>query len=263
MTYADDAKMRQGLRAPFPPEQIGKLPATAKRPELDYCGHAAVTDRLNKEAPDWSYSISPVVVRGTITGEGRDRRFVPDETGLPHVMAVFGTMTVGGVTRQEVGDVESFTTYGDELKKAISDFIRRGAMRFGVALDLWSKEDLNYSVAAGIGEKTQGAIGDTSRPAADEPGTRVGLGEGTSAAPGSTIPESEVTDAAPAHTNAPPSDDREHATPEQWNRLLELVGNEAKAVPIAAKTLGRSMTRTALAMLTQAEMTKVIEGAMA
>jgi len=120
------------------------------------------------------------------------------------------------------------------------------------------------SAPAGTGEKTQGTVQDAGRPAADEPGVvQVGLGEGTTVTPGSTIPESEVTVGDTVLTSPPPSDDREHATPEQWNRLLELVGNEAKAVPIAAKTLGRSMTRTALAMLTQAEMTKVIEGAMA
>ena len=254
MTYAENARMRQGLRAAFPPEQIGKLPATAKRPELSYVGHATVTDRLNKEAPDWSYSISPVVVRGTVIVEGRDRRFVPDETGLPHVMAVFGSMTVGGVTRQEVGDVESFTTYGDELKKAISDFIRRGAMRFGVALDLWSKEDLNYSAAVATGEKSQGTVQDAGKSAADEPGVvQVGLGEGTTVTPGSTIPESEVTDAAPAHTNAPPSDDREPITEDECKQLITAIGTKAKALIHARNILGRQPTD--LSQLTHDEFT--------
>ena len=107
------------------------LPRTAKRPELDYVSHASVTNRLNEAAPGWTYDVEPVTVQGS--------------DGLPHVVAVFGTMTVGGVTRQEVGAVDEPKTYGQELKEAISDFIRRGAMRFGVAIDLYAKEGLEGS----------------------------------------------------------------------------------------------------------------------
>lgn len=164
MTFADDAAMRTALRAPFAPELVGLLPATSKRPALPYVGHAAVVDRLNEAAPDWTYSVEPVVVNGNIVIEDRKARFVPDPEGLSHVVAVFGTITVGGISRQEVGDVDNFTTYGDELKKAISDFIRRGAMRFGVALDLWSKEDLSN-----VGESTP-AANVTSAPGTPEAG---------------------------------------------------------------------------------------------
>jgi len=249
MTYIEDAKLREALRKPFDPKQIGKLPLKTKTGStiyLDYVGHAAVVDRLNAVAPDWTLTLDRIV-----EADG-------------HVLAAIGTMTIGGKPMTEVGEPTGQNTYGQELQTALGNLIRRAAMRFGLGIDLWSKEELHGSedsAAAGTGEKTQGTVQDAGRPAADGPGVKA-YGEGVTT-PGSTIPESEVTDAAPAHTNAPPSDDREHATPEQWNRLLELVGNEAKAVPIAAKTLGRSMTRTALAMLTQAEMTKVIEGAMA
>ena len=43
--------------------------------------------------------------------------------------------TVCGVTRIGVGD-------GKSMKELIGDAIRNAAMRFGVALDLWSKEEL-------------------------------------------------------------------------------------------------------------------------
>src|SRR5207244_6194568 len=75
-------------------------------------------------------------------------RFQLDPDGMPHLIAVYGWMEVGGVRRWEAGQVDNITTYGDELKKAISDFISRGAMRFGVALDLWSKQDLQTSVSS-------------------------------------------------------------------------------------------------------------------
>jgi len=107
------------LRSPFPPEQIGKLPASQKRPALDFVGHAAVTDRLNLYAPGWSYTVDEMFTQG---GECWIR----------------GTMTVGGISRTEYGD-------GKDPKEAIGNFIRRGAMRFGVALDLWSRQELKTS----------------------------------------------------------------------------------------------------------------------
>lgn len=140
-SYPLDRAMREALREPFPSNLIAQV--NKGFGQVDYIGHAAITDRLNQAAPGWTYRVEPVVITG--------------KDGLPHVMAVFGTMTVGGVTRQEVGDVEHMSRYGDELKKAISDFICRGAMRFGVGLDLWSKEDLSES--APIRGRSEGADG--------------------------------------------------------------------------------------------------------
>src|SRR5215467_13501336 len=45
----------KALRDIFPEEQIGKLPATQGRPELDYVGHAAVTSRLLAVDPEWTW----------------------------------------------------------------------------------------------------------------------------------------------------------------------------------------------------------------
>jgi hypothetical protein len=109
----------EGLRKPFPPELIGKLPGSAKRPALDYVGHAAVTDRLLQCAPGWEFKVLDLT---------------PDE----HASWVLGRLTIDGVSRDEYGE-------GDDPKKAISDALKRCAMRFGVALDLWSKEDLMSS----------------------------------------------------------------------------------------------------------------------
>jgi hypothetical protein len=132
--FESQEALRKALREPFPKEQIGKLPRTQKRPELDFVGHAAVTDRLNTVAPDWSYTID----------EAKRARYV-DENGVEHDGAFWirGTMTIGGVSRPEYGD-------GADPKEAIGNFIRRAAMRFGVAIDLWSREDLQ-SVSAPLG----------------------------------------------------------------------------------------------------------------
>ena len=111
--FDKDKAMRQGLREPFPPAQIGKIPASNNRPALDYVGHAAVTDRLNAWAPGTEWTI--------------DREFT--HGGAYWVLI---TMTVGGISRQEYGD-------GKDPKEALGNAIRRGAMRFGVGVDLWSR----------------------------------------------------------------------------------------------------------------------------
>jgi hypothetical protein len=110
------------LRKPFDPKVIGKIPKGGIM--LDYVGHAAVTDRLLSVDPTWTWE--PMAT---------------DEHGAP--MSASGNLwiklTVNGVTRIGVGD-------GKNAKECISDAIRNAAMRFGVALDLWSKEELESTL---------------------------------------------------------------------------------------------------------------------
>jgi hypothetical protein len=129
------------LRAPFDPKAIGKLPKPYKSDSpkgncnvcggyhglpaahLDYVGHAAATDRLLQTDPEWTWE--PFAVH--------------PQSGLPLLDEkgnLWIRLTVGGVTRIGVGD-------GRNMKELIGDAIRNAAMRFGVALDLWSKEDLH------------------------------------------------------------------------------------------------------------------------
>jgi hypothetical protein len=107
------------LRKPFPPESVGKLPKGGVM--LDYVGHAAVTDRLLTVDPDWTWE--PFAI-------GPDGLPAPDREGNLWIR-----LTVCGVTRIGVGD-------GKNAKERIGDALRNAAMRFGVALDLWAKENL-------------------------------------------------------------------------------------------------------------------------
>lgn len=107
------------LRAPFPKNVVGKLPKGGI--QLDYVGHAAVTDRLLSVDPEWSWE--PLAT---------------DDHGLPLLDKegnLWIRLTIHGHTRLGVGD-------GRSMKERIGDAIRNGAMRFGVALDLWSKDEL-------------------------------------------------------------------------------------------------------------------------
>ena len=116
------------LRAPFPAELIGKLPKAGV--QLDFVGHAAVTDRLLQVDPAWSWEPMAYATDGgpLIRTEGTDS-------------VLWIRLTIAGVTRPGVGIAASKSF--ELSKQLISDAIRNAAMRFGVALDLWSKEDLH------------------------------------------------------------------------------------------------------------------------
>jgi hypothetical protein len=137
------------LREPFKPEQIDKLPKPNTRDaqkgrcqecggwhglpaaHLDYVGHAQVTSRLLDVDPEWSWE--PVAF---------------DDAGLPAFDRNGGLwirLTVAGVTRLGYGDAQG-KTGPNAVKEAIGDALRNAAMRFGVALDLWSKSDLHADV---------------------------------------------------------------------------------------------------------------------
>lgn len=164
MTTTDDMKdvyeQLAKLREPFPAEAVEKLPRPKwkgawedKRAShcnvchgyhvaensihLDYIGHAATTNRLLEVDPLWSWE--PLA-------------FTPD--GLPRFDNQNGLwikLTVCGVTRLGYGHAGS-KNGGDAVKEVIGDAIRNAAMRFGVALDLWSKSDLHADRNLGDGE---------------------------------------------------------------------------------------------------------------
>lgn len=120
------------LRAPFPPEAVGKLPKAGM--QLDYGGHAAVTDRLLSVDPEWTWE-----------------PFAIDADGLPAIVwgqkeaSLWIRLTVCGVTRIGVGTAAP--DVGDVMKQLIGDALRNAAMRFGVALDLWTKDELESQTA--------------------------------------------------------------------------------------------------------------------
>lgn len=145
------------LREPFKDGQISKLPKPTKaqtdavktnyrsgqrcvlcgtwhHPEvihLDYVGHAALTDRLLSVDPLWTWE--PMGL---------------DESGNPALVksgdqyGMWIRLTVCGLTRIGFGSAGT-KTGGDALKEIIGDALRNAAMRFGAALDLWHKGDLN------------------------------------------------------------------------------------------------------------------------
>jgi hypothetical protein len=141
------------LRKPFPKEVIGKLPRGIQSGapkshckvcggwhgpasvHLDYVGHAEVTDRLLSIDPAWSWEPLSRTEQGLPL-------FERDGQGRP--VGFWIQLTVLGVTRYGYGSVESHKS--DAVKELIGDAIRNAAMRFGVALDLWAKSELESQV---------------------------------------------------------------------------------------------------------------------
>ncbi len=143
------------LRAPVPEHLISPLPKGTKAQNecpndqkisckvcggwhhphikhLDYVGHAAATHLLLAADENWTWE--PVAF---------------NERGLPAFDEGGGLwirLTVCGVTRLGYGhaDAKQHMDKGSREKEVIGDAIRNAAMRFGLALDLWSKADLHH-----------------------------------------------------------------------------------------------------------------------
>ncbi len=130
------------LRKPFPKGTVGKLPkpysSTSQKGKcaecggwhglpavhLDYIGHAAVTDRLNSVVTPAGWNLEPVAFDGA---------------GNPVVNShgeLWCRLTILETSKICVGDGST------SAKILIGDALRNGAMRFGIGLDLWSKEEL-------------------------------------------------------------------------------------------------------------------------
>lgn len=116
------------------PKIIGKLPRGGT--SLDFVGHADVTKMLIEICPDWTWE--PVA----FDNDGLPAYRV--ENGMAHMA---GWMTIHGVRRLGIGSVQA--SKPDLLKELVSDFIRNAAMRFGVCLALWTKQEWETEEVAG------------------------------------------------------------------------------------------------------------------
>ena len=139
----------ESLRRPFPAEVVGLLPKGPKTPasewvtcdtcgarmgphvHLDYIGWAPVVDRILEHDDDWNWE-----------------PFALDDAGLPayrespngHEIELWVQLRVLGRTRPGVGVVEK--TDADIAKKLVSDALKNAANKFGIALYLWTKDEL-------------------------------------------------------------------------------------------------------------------------
>ena len=108
------------------PKIVSKLPKGGVT--LDFVGHADITRILLELDPTW-----------TIEPAAYDDAGLPARVTIGNMVQAGFWMTLLGHTRYCVGSVEDRKS--DQAKELLSDAIRNGAMRFGVALSLWTKAE--------------------------------------------------------------------------------------------------------------------------
>lgn len=117
------------------PSIVGKLPKRRKNADgswgspvyLDYVGHADITKILIEVDPLWNWE--PVAWE-------HGRPAITDRDGIA---TLWVRLTLLGKTMLGCGSVSS--TKDDLDKELIGDALRNGAMRFGIALALWSNAE--------------------------------------------------------------------------------------------------------------------------
>lgn len=86
---------------------------------VDYVEWHTVADVLDETAPNWGHSI-------------KDMRQIGD------IMTVTVAITIDGITREGIGTGSALSDMG--IKKAEHDALKRAAVKFGIARDLYKKE---------------------------------------------------------------------------------------------------------------------------
>lgn len=133
------AKLYDGFGKEFEPDAIRQRPVKGGG-EVSYVPPAPVIRRLNELAPDWSFACEYVGQQHTIeTRYKRDGS--PYEVEFDEI-CVHGALTIEGVTREQFGDGDTDgSAYGDAVKAAGTDALKKCASLFGIALYLYEKAD--------------------------------------------------------------------------------------------------------------------------
>jgi hypothetical protein len=130
---------------------VGKLPRGGG--SLDFVGHAEITKILIEVDPLWSWQPCGWT-------EGRPAIHVVNGMAV-----MWGILTVHGKDIIGVGSVKHDKAELD--KELIGDFLRNAAMRFGISLSLWSKQEWESNEPASKAQVGSRAV---AKPA-EEPAT--------------------------------------------------------------------------------------------
>ena len=126
------------------PKIVGKLPRGGT--SLDFVGHADITKILIEVDPLWRWV--PIA-----WNEGRPAIHI--ENGMATMWA---ELTLLGHSRLGVGSVRADKP--DLDKELVSDFLRNAAMRFGICLNLWTKQEWDDLSGKPSGVMTTRATGE-------------------------------------------------------------------------------------------------------
>lgn len=140
------------LRQPFTAAAVKFRPAV-KKPDknggvrcLTYIDSRLAAERLTEVDPEWTFKYK------------WDADDVGDPLGSRHNFPVRGILTVGGVTREDVGQNASSLIDDKHAKSAVSDALKRSAVLFGVGSYLYALGDARVS-SGGYWIKSDGGVG--------------------------------------------------------------------------------------------------------
>lgn len=107
---------------------------------IRYVPAPPIIRRLNEIAPDWQFEVD--FVSSIMVKETRyDRDNKPYDVEYNQI-AVVGKLTIEGVTRQQFGSGDDDgATYGEGLKGAGTDALKKCASLFGIALYLYEEDE--------------------------------------------------------------------------------------------------------------------------
>jgi hypothetical protein len=101
-------------------QRVGWRDRMGREHEVDYVEWHAVADLLDRICPDWSHQVHQIKQIGDF-------------------VAITASITIQGVTRQGVGTGSAYDEKG--IKKAEHDALKRAAVKFGIARELYRKEE--------------------------------------------------------------------------------------------------------------------------
>lgn len=216
------------------PRIVGKI--TKNGVDLDFVGHAEITRILIEIDPMWNWQPAAWI-------DGK-----PAIQEVNGVATMWGNLTLLGKTVIGVGTANTIMTTRagekfakpDYSKELIGDFLRNAAMRFGICLSLWSRQDKDQAPASSP---------TTFRQVAD-------------AFPGSTMVQSEDASGKSVATKATPARQASAGNPISDKQVflinkLSKENNISNFVTFAAEIVGREVS--AINALNSREASQIID----
>ena len=113
-------KLSQSLSPEMVKQRVGWRDRHGREHEVDYVEWHTVADLLDRICPNWSHQVNSIKQIGDL-------------------VAVTASITIQGVTRQGIGTGSAYDEVG--IKKAEHDALKRAAVKFGIARELYRKEE--------------------------------------------------------------------------------------------------------------------------
>lgn len=229
------------LSKPFPAKLVKKPP---KGKYGSYVKHSTIAEALLATVGAYDLQVKQVI-RGYVPELERTNKETGEKYTLPAIencaVGVIAALTLNidgrAVTVEEVGDCDdphNWTHDGQRLKDAVSDAVKRCAMRFGLGLHLWSQE--NYFLYDSLSKKE--AVGEEERsapPQADDasPAAPQATAEARSPAEAaSEDPASLVAEMTEKINNAKKNKKSEGGVPSPEEEGAEGPGQDVRPSPI-------------------------------